>query len=78
MNNINIKAFGIVAEKMETVETAVKNVSDVEQLLKQLKETYPAIKDLKFTVAVDQKHIHGNMDLANTKEVALLPPFSGG
>lgn len=49
-----------------------------EELLIQLNEKFPQLKDLKLRIAVNQKIISENTELKNNDVVALMPPYSGG
>jgi sulfur-carrier protein len=48
------------------------------ELLQDVYNSYPAIQKQKFAVAVNRKIVHGDYELNDTDEIALLPPFSGG
>jgi sulfur-carrier protein len=75
---LKVKAFGMVAERLSTSELALEDIATTDQLLGFLYQQYPELKDIKFSIAVDRKQVHGNVPLTHNSEVALLPPFSGG
>ena len=57
---------------------SLKNVADTDGLVKALHESYPALANTKYVIAVDKQIIKENTVLNNNSTVALLPPFSGG
>ena len=77
---IRLLYFGIISEVMgENTQTLdVKEQTNVAQLLDELKSKHPALKNHKFTIAVNKKISEHETILNNEDEMALLPPFSGG
>ncbi|MBP8724391.1 MAG: MoaD/ThiS family protein [Saprospiraceae bacterium] len=75
---INILAFGKVAEKLGQEQLQASGFDDTESLLHWLHDRYPALKQVDFSLAVDRKLVTGKTGLGRMCEVALLPPFSGG
>lgn len=75
---INVLFFGQVADitgKDILKIPVVKNTNELNQLLEK---TYPALKSIKYSIAVNKKVIQENTALHNEDTVAILPPFSGG
>ena len=56
-------------------EAEAENTDD---LINQLNEKFPQLKDLKLRIAVNQKIISENTALQNNDVAALMPPYSGG
>ena len=77
-NLIQIKAFGMVAEKIGKGIIEIENPGSTEDLKKKLFAQFPALKSMKFSLAVNKKIVSEDSVLASGAEVALLPPFSGG
>lgn len=77
-NTINIKAFGMVAEKIGTQSLEMENPGSTAILKIQLFEQYPELKTIKFSLALDKKMLQSDTEIADGNEIALLPPFSGG
>ena len=77
-NTIHIKAFGMVAEKIGTTELVMDHYKDSAVLLDALQVKFPALKSIKFSLAINKKLISINQEIPDSAEIALLPPFSGG
>jgi molybdopterin synthase sulfur carrier subunit len=75
---LKIKAFGMIAEKLQTNELELQYMPDTEVLLGFLHQQYPNLQNTKFTIAVNKKQAIGKTSIPLGAEIALLPPFSGG
>ena len=75
---IEVRIFGQLEEITSTQTVLIKKVGDTDSLQEELFMTYPALKEKKFSIAVNQNIIHQNTILDDKSAVALLPPFSGG
>ena len=75
---IRIRYFGMVAEKTGCYEEQI-NIDNgrVTDLLALVIGKYPKLETTDFSVAQDKIIVDDTMKL-NGKEIALLPPFSGG
>lgn len=73
-----IKLFGMLAEVVGNNEISVPHHDNTAVLSDFLEQKYPALKGMRFSIAVNNKVIHGQYPLSETDEIALLPPFSGG
>jgi molybdopterin synthase sulfur carrier subunit len=75
---LNIKYFGSLVEitgcHEESIEFSKKLVSE---MLAELFERYPVLKEIDFQVAQNNSIIQKESTIINA-EIALLPPFSGG
>ncbi|MGW1453572.1 MoaD/ThiS family protein [Salegentibacter agarivorans] len=78
MEGLTVKAFGMIAEKLPEQEFEFPKKKDTEELLNSLYNEYPDLKELDFSLAVNQQLIQQNTLLEGNEEIALLPPFSGG
>lgn len=73
---IKLMSFGRLKEILGSdIELEAENS---EELLNQLNEKFPLLKDLKLRIAVNQKIISENTALKDNDVVALMPPYSGG
>jgi molybdopterin converting factor subunit 1 len=75
-----VKAFGVTKDilggKEKVLEVSGQTVADLREML--LRE-YPALTGLKsLMVAVNNTYAENNDPIAETDEIALIPPVSGG
>ncbi|MFC3414239.1 MoaD/ThiS family protein [Algoriphagus hitonicola] len=77
-NQISVKAFGLVAEKIGMNDFQMDNPGNPARFKQQLFERFPELKPLKFTLAINKKLAAEQTEIPQGAEVALLPPFSGG
>lgn len=77
-NQIKVKAFGMVAEKLGKQELVLENPGNSDRLLEHLNKNYPDLKGIKFSLAVNKKLCTESSIIPIGAEVAILPPFSGG
>ncbi|MGY0039069.1 MoaD/ThiS family protein [Pedobacter sp. NJ-S-72] len=75
---IEVLLFGRLAELLGNAHLLIEDATDTDMIRNRLEEQFPALKQVKYQVAVDQLIIHGNKHLADGMTVALMPPFSGG
>jgi molybdopterin converting factor small subunit len=75
---INILLFGQLVDITGTDKMMRENMIDTDALVNSLHQTYPALSQSKYLIAVDKKIIEINTLLTDHCTVALLPPFSGG
>jgi len=74
---INIILFGQLSE-IAGSSLSLKNVTDTDNLVKELHNLYPALSDAKYVIAINKKMVTENTAITENSTVALLPPFSGG
>ena len=75
---INILAFGQVADIIGKTEWKISGIKNTDELNQQLAEQFPSLLSIKYSMAVNKKIIQENTELKNEDTVAILPPFSGG
>jgi molybdopterin converting factor small subunit len=75
--SIHIILFGRLAD-IAGNSVSLDNVSDTDGLVRALHNTYPALAESKYVIAVNKQVITSNTSLNENSEVALLPPYSGG
>ena len=82
---IAVRLFGMtkmMAGNQGTLSLNLINGSRVKDLIGMLETGYPAIGELiqkkKVLVSVNQEIAHGETEIRDGDEVALLPPFAGG
>jgi molybdopterin synthase sulfur carrier subunit len=75
---VEILLFGRLVELLGGTHLFLEDAADTNTVCNRLEEQFPALKQVKYQVAVDQSVIHGNKRLTDGMTVALMPPFSGG
>lgn len=75
---VNVLIFGQLMDITGVSGITLHDVTDSDQVLKQLHDRYPGLKNIQYACAVDKKIITSNTSLRNKSTIALLPPFSGG
>lgn len=78
MKQINVLAFGRVAEILGTNNLVFSGATSTGELTLQLETQYPGLKNVRYAIALDKKIIDTSTPLNDNDTVALLPPFSGG
>ena len=75
---IKVLLFGMLSDKTKNPRVEVENVSNTDELRRQLLEMFPSLRGMQFNISVNQEIYRENVDLFDGDEVALLPPFAGG
>jgi molybdopterin synthase sulfur carrier subunit len=75
---ITLILFGQLVDITGSTTLMVEDAGDTDRLTQYLHQHFPALRDVKYAIAVDKKIIRENTSLNNGAIVALLPPFSGG
>jgi len=75
---VSVLLFGRLADITGKGNISLKNVTDTDDLNRQLQVLYPELSKLNYLTAVEKEVITENKKLQDNMTVALLPPFSGG
>lgn len=75
---LNIQVFGQLAEIIGGSSIIIPFIETTGELKNRLLQTYPALQNNRFVIAVDKKIQSDNATIAPGASLALLPPFSGG
>ena len=75
---INLIAFGQIAEITGKSAWKMDGIKDTNELMKNLATQFPALSTTSFSIAVNKKVIQENTTINDKDTIALLPPFSGG
>jgi molybdopterin synthase sulfur carrier subunit len=75
---VNLLYFGQLTDITKNSSQQFDDIKDTESLLSKLYEQFPKLKNIKFTIAVNNNIIEKNTALVDNATVALMPPFSGG
>ncbi|TRX21701.1 MoaD/ThiS family protein [Flavobacterium franklandianum] len=76
--DINLLAFGIIAEITGKSAWKMAGIKDTNELINNLETQFPALSTTSFSIAVNRKVIQDNIIFNENDTIALLPPFSGG
>ncbi len=74
---MNVRLFGILAEKAGTGSIEM-NAGSTHALIEELRSHIKDLSDHRFSIAVDRRIVHGDVELTGQEEIAVLPPFAGG
>jgi molybdopterin synthase sulfur carrier subunit len=77
---MNLKVFGVARDIMGGGEIALTDsIHSVGELKALLLNRYPKLKELNsLVIAVNQKYASDEVSVAETDEIAVIPPVSGG
>jgi molybdopterin synthase sulfur carrier subunit len=79
MDQLQIKSFGMIADVVGSTYILENfNGGDVYLLKSILCEKFPRLRQLTFSIAVNQVISSDHTSISQNDEIALLPPFSGG
>ena len=75
---MKILVFGMLVEDIGDEQIEVDLLHDLDALKNELLLKYPVLKTRQFMIAVNKQKADGNIELEETDEIALIPPFAGG
>jgi sulfur-carrier protein len=75
---MKVKVFGKLVEMVGSAELELSQCSDINSMKKELLQVYPAMSNIQFAIALNNKISTSNAVLNEGDQIALLPPFSGG
>jgi len=78
MEKIKVKAFGKLAEIIGQEEFYIQKQDKIGSVRQNLILDFIELKDISFQVAMNHKIVSDDSSMEECKELALLPPFSGG
>ena len=80
MGKYVIKAFGITKDILGSRELVFETEgASVGALRNALKQRYPSLLDIRsLMIAVNNTYAEDDLTIADTDEIALIPPVSGG
>lgn len=70
--------FGQLADLAGAGSLEVDAVKDTDALVEAVNSRYPVMAGASYKIAVDRKAINVNTVIAESSDLAFLPPFSGG
>jgi molybdopterin converting factor small subunit len=75
---ISVLPFGKLADILAPQEWALEELATAGAVRLKLESEFPALKGMRYLIAVDKKIADDDRLLEEGSVVALLPPFSGG
>ncbi|SFW59786.1 molybdopterin synthase sulfur carrier subunit [Sinomicrobium oceani] len=75
---MKILVFGQLTDIFGDSFVRMRDIPDTDTMVKRLEENYPALKKMKYLIAIDKEIVRENTLLSESCEISLLPPFSGG
>ncbi len=75
---IEIRFFGQITDLTKTEKVMIEDIRDTDAMMKKIIEMYPALANATFKVAVNNKLVYDNIEIAENSIIAFMPPFSGG
>jgi molybdopterin synthase sulfur carrier subunit len=78
MDELTVMIFGQLEDAVGATSISIPCIKDTDELRAHLVSAFPALKDKKFMIAVDQVMARERTAIGKNAQIALLPPFSGG
>ena len=75
---ITVLLFGNLAHIAKTNKLIVQDVNDSASVNDLMLSKFPALKNKKYIIALNQQLVKDNQNLKDGDELAFLPPFAGG
>lgn len=80
MNYFTVLLFGQIAEiiSKSEIKVEVSQINNTQMLKNKLQLDFPELKNVSYSIAVNQQLINTTVSINTGDVVALLPPFAGG
>jgi molybdopterin synthase sulfur carrier subunit len=75
---IEIISFGQIAEFINNQKIDIAGISDTDAFKQYLENQFPALKGMKYKLALNKNIVQENTEITNNATLAIMPPFSGG
>ncbi len=75
---IELIIFGKIAEFINNQNIEVDGIADTDAFKQYLENQFPALKNMKYKLALNKNIIQENTEITNNATIAIMPPFSGG
>ncbi len=75
---IEIISFGQIAEFINPQKIDIAGITDTESFKQYIENQFPALKSMKYKLALNKNIVQENMEIKNPATIAIMPPFSGG
>ena len=74
---IDILFFGQLTDITRSNAIKIENPGSINRLREEVLELYPALRQSKFVIALNNKIIQDDAAIEPKSTIALMPPFSG-
>ncbi len=74
---VKIQLFGQL-KQITGVSELNSDAEDTDGLAKEIAARFPLLENLTYLIAVDRTIVQTNTNIKAARELALLPPYSGG
>ena len=78
VKEITVLAFGAVADVLGKNYFTLAGAASTNDVVSHLEQEFPALKNIRYALAVNKQTVTADTALTDAATVALLPPFSGG
>ncbi|MBK9282973.1 MAG: MoaD/ThiS family protein [Sphingobacteriaceae bacterium] len=78
MSKIKINLYGVLAEAIGENHIILENCSKSSHVLQKIEKKYPEISKYNYVLAVNNKIVDKEIEIAEHNRLDLMPPFSGG
>ena len=75
---VEIRFFGQLTDLTKTEKVLIEDIRDTDMMINKITEMYPALATATFKVALNNKLVNDNIEIAENSIIAFMPPFSGG
>lgn len=75
---IEIISFGQITEFINHQKIEIDGIADTDTLKQHLEDRFPALKGIKYKLALNKNIVQQNTEITNQATIAIMPPFSGG
>ena len=75
---LEIRFFGQLTDLTKTEKVLIEDIRDTNMMINTIIEMYPALATATFKVALNNKLVNDNIEIAENSIIAFMPPFSGG
>ena len=75
---VEVLFYGKVSEAIGMSSARYQDIKDTVELSEHLASVFPQLKNLQYSIAVNQVVFKDVTSLTNGDVIAILPPFAGG
>lgn len=75
---IELISFGKVSEIIKNQKIEFSGTCDTDGVKSYLEKSYPRLKNINYKLALNNKFLQENSQIADNDIIAIMPPFSGG